>query len=151
MPHMRSLLAAFAVIAFTKGAFAAPTVEALRESETQATCGCNFQFSTSQNRGKTFLQWSEGEDALMRVDGTLQKLAVSPAQSKVKKAGVIAIGDESNYALSNSAYQVNVYGAVAQVCPEKNAECESIGYRARISVRSPQGTTSVKATGACGC
>lgn len=148
---MCRLFIALFSLASSLNALAAPTVEPLHESEVQYTCGCNFQFLKSKNTDETFLQWSEGEDALMRIDGKLEKLTITPAKSKSKKPGEISIGDEENYVLRNHSIQVNIYSTVTQVCAAKYTECESTGYRALITIQSPHGNTSVRAAGACGC
>jgi hypothetical protein len=99
----------------------------------------------------TFLQWSEGEDAFMRIDGKLEKLEVKHVFSKFKKPGEISIGDLDVYNLSNGSVRVKAYCTVSQICNPDDDACESTGYRAKITVKSPQGVVSIKASGACGC
>ena len=128
-----------------------PLVDPLKDSEVQATCGCSFQFSSRTRDSRTFLQWSEGEGAFIRVDGKLEKLTVKPVKSIVRKQGEISIGDSSSYSLSNDLVQVSVASTVAQICKPEASECESVGYKSRVVVRTRNGRASLEATGSCGC
>jgi hypothetical protein len=152
MHHMRRL---FAVLLLSSGigvSSAAPLIEALRDSEVQSTCGCNFQLPASVvGKERTFLQWSEGDDAFMRVDGSLVKLNVIQGSSKTKKPGTISVGDVVVYKVSNESIRVKATCTATQVCAPDDDQCESVGYRAVVTVKAPSGTTSIKATGACGC
>lgn len=151
MHKMSRLLFALIVLVTCKGAIAGSKVTPLLTSELQYTCGCNFQLPGKSRGESTFLQWSDGEEAFMRIDGKLEKFPVESIKSKIKKTGKISLGDTDTYFLKNELFQVSVHSKVVQICTPKNTECESVGLSARVVVTSSLGSTSINATGACGC
>jgi hypothetical protein len=152
MRHMRRAKAILLLLLiWSASASAGPKIQSFLDSEVKFGCGCNFQFSVPNTRGKTFLWWLEGEDAFMRIDGKLEKLTVEQTEGRSKTSSQISVGDTADYTLSNKALQVKVSSVVVQACTPKNVECESVGVKARIKATATSGTTDVNAMGACGC
>jgi hypothetical protein len=151
MPKMRKSLTALTFLVLTAYAEAAPTIEPLQKSEEKYVCGCSFQFPSSSGVGKTFLQWPEDEDALMRVDGKPQQLSVKQIGAKYQKAGEMHLGDSEMYLLKNDSVQVKMQCFVSFLCNPNDSQCEFVGYRAKVSVKSANGVRTLNAMGACGC
>lgn len=125
-------------------------IQPLQESETQFGCGCNFQLPHGKG-GRTFLQWLEGDKALMRIDNQLERLKVTQTGARMKEAGMISVGDSETYVLQNQRITTMVSTNAVNVCTPGSAECESVGLNAVVTVKTRKGTAAVKATGACGC
>lgn len=152
MPHMDKLFLTLILFFALTVARASPNIGPLPQSILSGACSCNFQFPEKTSMaGETFLEWVEGEEASMWIDGKPVKLKVDLVGSQIKKRGVLSRGDVEYYALTNQSFRVKVKCTVTQVCDPKISECESTGYKAKVVVSSPQGETSLSATGACGC
>jgi hypothetical protein len=144
-PYVFSLL-----LVCTANAFAAPSIQPLLESEAQSGCGCNFQLQHGKGE-RTFLQWLEGEKASMRIDNQLERLTVMQTGARSKRADEISVGDTNTYVLQNGRITALLSTQVIQACTPDNSECESVGLKAVINVKTRKGSAFLDARGACGC
>lgn len=146
------LCSAISVLAGSVAAESGPLIEALRPAEVTNDCSCNFQMPSTKSKysDATFLQWDTENNGLMRIDGRLIQLKASHIESKMKRE-MPSIGDTDTFRLRGSRVDVLVNCTTVQVCAAEDDSCESIGYKAKVTVKSPNGTSVLHATGACGC
>ncbi len=129
-----------------------PTVEVLKKPELQSLCGCSFQIpGTGLGNENTILQWSYGDDAFMRVNGRLERLAVKLSSQKLIRRDQISVGDREVYELTNRRIRVIARCKTIAICDPKISECETYGIDAEVSVSSSKGTRTFNVEGACGC
>ena len=147
---MRNLYFFLLLLVCSANSFAGPSIQPLQESETQLGCGCNFQLPHDKGE-RTFLQWLEGERALMRIENQLERLRVTQTRARSKTAGEISVGDSETFLLQNQRVTAVVTTRAFNVCIPGSSECESVGVKAAVKVKTRKGTTTVNATGACGC
>jgi len=142
---------AFFLLLLSSGmACAAPSIQPLRESDVRSGCGCSFQFTERNRADKTFLQWIEGEDAFMRIDGRRERFKrVEKADKTVHPRA--ALGDTRTYLLKNKRYAARLCTRAVQVCGPNEPDCEATGLAATVRLSSPKGRRTVKGRASCRC
>jgi hypothetical protein len=140
------------IIAGAAAAESAPRVEVLRPAEVKSECGCSFQFASTKSKHSdtTFLQWDVEDNGTIRIDGKLIRLKASHVRSEMK-GSIASIGDKDTFRLRGGHIDVVVDCTAVQVCAAQDDSCESTEYEAKVTVKSPGGTSTLNATGACGC
>jgi|tagenome__1003787_1003787.scaffolds.fasta_scaffold17809591_1 hypothetical protein len=131
---------------------AAPRVEPLREADVNSGCGCSFHIPPSaEARGAMILQWEVGSPANLRVDGKLQRLLVRTREQATQSTRPDQVGDKTVFDLTGKGVNARAVCTVIKVCKPEDEACEVTVYRAKISVRTPAGTTVLDTWAACGC
>ncbi|HET9822351.1 MAG TPA: hypothetical protein VFQ16_11055 [Burkholderiaceae bacterium] len=146
------LLALLALLAIHAATSAHPQVQPLRESDIDYGCGCSFQAPLSLGPdAPVVIQWELDGPANIRLDGRLHKLKVSSLSAVRRKDGRERVGDREVFELKGDSVFVRAECTVAEVCKPGDESCEVTIYKARITIRTPTGTSVLDARASCGC
>lgn len=141
----------FLLLVLSSGMAYAASIQPLRQSDVRSGCGCSFQYADARRAGQTFLQWIEGEDAIMRIDGRRERFRRVEQAGKTGTHPRAALDDTRTYHLKNRQYTARVCTRTVQVCRPNEPDCEATGLAATVRLSSAKKRTTVKAMGSCGC
>ena len=159
---MRKLLTEFFLIGLTGMPFPAflaaqsphprpktekPLIGYIKNEDLVDRCGCAYEHPT-RDRGYTFSSDGEVKEAWMNIDGQDVKLKRTYFSGSKRRA---RIGNKYVEIFEAEGIKVLIVRTINRLCVPYTPECETTGYRVRITVTKGGRKESVRAGGQCGC
>ncbi|HRF63737.1 MAG TPA: hypothetical protein PK708_12745 [Candidatus Competibacter sp.] len=149
---MRLIKLFIALLLIHASAVAQPKINPLQQRDIDYGCGCSFHIPPARGaKGQQILQWELDAPAKMRVDGELHQLKVTEIRPRALDSRPERIGDKTIFNLTAPALSVRAVCTAVEVCKPSDESCESVSYRAVLSVRAKSGTAKINAWAVCGC
>ncbi|HET7797270.1 MAG TPA: hypothetical protein VFK72_05270, partial [Nevskia sp.] len=123
------------------------TLGTLLDSERGSDCTCAFHSPGDARKPRSdLLQWADGEQASMFVNGELLRLNVETSEPIGHR-----VGDKRPIALSSPKVTVAGVMTTTWVCPPDQEECEAVRLRGTVRITTKKGSAKVPLEGVCGC